>query len=154
MKESHARPSIRAQLCAVAALAGLAAGCVQYERRSSPITPTSASALVGTWASSATGSSGACGNFRWQLTDQTGTSASGTFTATCTGGVQLDGTLTATLADSTIKWTAAGTATSPSLPPCPFTLGGTAVPESDLLRVNYSGSTCLGSLSGTEVLRR
>ena len=38
---------------------------------------------------------------------------------------------------------------------CPFSLTGTAVPEGlDTIRINYNGTTCLGPVSGSEVLKK
>jgi hypothetical protein len=53
-----------------------------------------------------------------------------------------------------VNWSAAGNA-GPSGVTCPFSITGTAAPEGvDGIRVNYSGSTCLGPISGSELLKK
>lgn len=138
---------------AALALAGAAAtSCVGIERSSTPGQPTSISDLVGQWNS--TGSAGPCTNIRWQITNQTASSAGGTFSATCSG-IQLNGALSGTLNGSVVNWTSTGTATAPGIASCPFTITGTATPESPTTaRLNYSGTTCLGTLSGSELVQR
>ena len=48
------------------------------------------------------------------------------------------------------------TATGPGIPNCPISLTGTGAVEDNnrTLRLPYSGTTCLGPVSGTEVLRK
>ena len=138
--------------------ATIASGCIGYERRStlSP-TLTGSATLVGSWASSsATGlpAPSTCTNFKWNVTEQTGNTASGTFSATCAGNLQVTGTAHATLSGSTVTWNATASASVPDLPSCPITLNGTAELGVDSIRVPYSGQTCLGSVSGVEVLRK
>ena len=74
--------------------------------------------------------------------------------ATCGNNLAVAGTAEATLAGQTITWSAAGNATSAGLPTCPITLTGTAELGTDSIRVPYSGDTCLGKVSGVEVLKR
>ena len=143
------------RLASAIAAALLVTGC-DYERDST-VGPsaTGTSALVGTWSStSALPSPTACTNFRWTVTEQTGTSASGSFSATCPGDVRVNGTATGTLAGTTVSWTAQGTAAVPNVTSCAITLAGTAELAADSIRVPYSGDTCLGRVSGVEVLRR
>ncbi|MGC4085196.1 MAG: hypothetical protein QM736_24525 [Vicinamibacterales bacterium] len=48
-----------------------------------------------------------------------------------------------------------GTGTIPGFPSCAFSLSGTAhIVDSDTLQIPYSGTTCLGPVSGSETLRR
>jgi hypothetical protein len=65
------------------------------------------------------------------------------------------GNLTGTLqSESVINLTATGTMTAMGLP-CQFNLTGTGTRQSDdTMRVNYSGGYCLGTVSGTETLRK
>jgi hypothetical protein len=58
------------------------------------------------------------------------------------------------LSGSTIMWSAAGTATAEGLPSCPISLNGTAELGADSIRVPYSGDTCMGRVSGVEVLKK
>jgi hypothetical protein len=140
------------------ATVGLAtAGCIGYERKSSSLGPSSTgtAALVGTWtSSSAVPSPTACTDFRWTVTQHFGNNASGTFSATCPGDVKVSGTATGTLSGSTVTWTALGTASVPNFPSCAIALSGTAELGSDSIRVPYSGQTCLGPVSGVEILRK
>jgi hypothetical protein len=56
---------------------------------------------------------------------------------------------------STVTWTATATASAAGFPQCPIALSGTATIESDSqIRVPYTGTTCLGAVSGTELLRK
>lgn len=141
------------------ALLGGLSGCVSYERESTPASPTTiVASLVGNWSSltgtSGTTSSGPCGDIRWQVTNQSGTSANGTFSAACTGGIVLNGTAAGTLNGQVVNWTAAGTATAPGGITCPFTIVGTGNLDGDNIRVNYTATTCVGTFTGSEPLRR
>lgn len=141
-------------LCLAASTASSA--CLGYERTST-VGPsaTGVSALLGNWTSSnLVPSSSACSDFKWNVTQQTGTTASGTFSATCTGDLKVSGTASGTLSGSTVTWNANATASVPNLPSCPITLSGTAELGIDSIRVPYSGETCLGRVSGVEVLRK
>lgn len=95
-----------------------------------------------------------CSDLEWHVTSQTGTSISGDFQATCNGGITLTGTASGTLTDQVLTWQAVGTANIPDLASCPFTLNGTARLEGETIRIDYTGSTCLGPISGTEVLEK
>ena len=131
------------------------AGCVGVEHRSTPTQPTSGASLLGAWASGGLGSTAqSCGDFRWRILSQEGNSATGEFSATCRGGITLAGTISGTLSGSRLDWNAAGTAMGPSDVRCPFSLSGTGTLEGDTVRIDYRGTTCAGSISGTEILRR
>lgn len=134
-------------------LAGLGiVGCAEFERRSTPTQSTSLSDLVGQW--NATGTAGPCSNIRWQITNQTASGASGTFSATCSG-ILLNGTLNGTLNGSVVNWNSTGTATAPGVASCPFSITGTATPESTTTaRLTYNGTTCIGTFSGSELVQR
>ncbi|HXH05303.1 MAG TPA: hypothetical protein VNI83_01815 [Vicinamibacterales bacterium] len=133
----------------------LAAGCIGVERKSTT-SPSSLRSLAGVWSSeSIIPSPESCANFQWRVTEQTANSLTGTFSATCAGGLTLSGTAHGTLTTATtITWSASGVASAPGLPSCGFTLSGTAQLEGDRITVPYTGNTCLGPVSGTEVLRR
>jgi hypothetical protein len=150
-------------LCACAvAMSAMAAGCVGYESKTTtPNTPTTATpsveALVGKWQSVNTNpipSPSTCTNFVWSPTQQSPTSAAGSFSATCAGGLQVAGTASGTLSGTTITWQANGTSTAPGSPSCAITLTGTAELGVDSIRVPYSGNTCVGPVSGVEILNR
>jgi hypothetical protein len=141
---------------AAAVLFLASSACLGYERTST-LGPSSTgiAALVGSWTSTGTlPSPSSCTDFRWDVTEQTGNSVRGSFTATCPGDLRVSGTASGTLTGSTVNWTAQGTATVANLPSCAISLTGTAEIATDSVRVPYSGTTCLGPVSGTEVLRR
>jgi hypothetical protein len=139
------------------AVAAVSAACIGFERKSSVAGPSAAgiSTLLGNWTSSniiPTPSS--CTDFKWNVSEQTGTSAKGSFSATCAGDLRLSGTAQGTLSGSTVNWSATGTGNAPGLTSCNISLTGTAEIGVDSVRVPYSGTTCLGPVSGVEVLRR
>src|SRR5258706_1660556 len=97
-----------------------------------------------------------CGNFTYQIASQTSSSISGTFTAVCSGGLAIAGNVSGTLNGTAVSITVSGTANMPGISNCPFTLSGNGTIEDNgnTLRVPFTGTTCLGTVSGTEVLRR
>ncbi len=142
----------------VLALAAAAAGCAGFEHTSTTTGPTAAavSALMGSWAStsSAIPSPSSCSDFKWNATEQTATNVKGSFSATFAGVLNVSGTAQGTLNGSVITWTANGTAQAPLLPSCAITLSGTAELGANSIRVPYSGDTCLGKVSGVEILNK
>lgn len=138
----------------LALLAFAATACVEYAH-DGPTSPSGVlqSLTAGLWTSDGGINPNACGNFQWQITELTSNSAKGTFGATCAGGITLSGGADGTLNGSTLNWQAAGTAGTP-IGDCPFTLNGTANLESSGIRVNYSGNTCIGPVSGSELLKK
>lgn len=146
----------------VVALAFTFTACVEMGQKA-PTAPTSNSGIINTFSAgtykSVTAIPGTalspstCGGFEWQITSLSSTGASGTFKATCGGGITLAGTAQATLSGTnSAVWTAAGTVSSSGVT-CPFSLSGTATLEGAFVRVNYSGSSCLGPLSGSELIK-
>jgi len=97
-----------------------------------------------------------CGNFQYQIASQTPTSIAGTFTGQCGGGLTISGSASGTLNGTAVTLTATGTASMPGIPNCPFTLtgNGTVEDNGNTLRMPFTGETCLGPVSGTEVMRR
>ena len=157
---------IRMRATAVAAAIGIAAtaaACVETKHEA-PASPTQVNQAVqalatGSWTSAATAapsalSPGSCGNLEWKITSITATAASGTFKATCGGGLTLDGTAEGALNGLSADLKASGTVTGTGIA-CSFALTGTAMLEgADSVRVTYSGTTCLGPISGSEVLKK
>jgi len=142
-------------LCVAAAVSG----CVGYENKTVTTGPsgTGVAALMGSWASASAGiipSPSSCTDFKWNPTEQTSTSAKGSFSATCAGDVKFTGTATGTLAGTVISWTANANGAAPSVPSCTITLSGTAELGVDSIRIPYSGDTCMGKVSGVEILNR
>jgi hypothetical protein len=142
-------------VCAVVAVA--AAGCAGLERQSST-EPTAAgnNSLVGNWTSATLiPTPSACTDFEWVVTEQTPVSAKGSFSANCPGGLRFTGTAQGTLTTPTaLNWTAVGNATGPGMTACAITLTGSASLGTDFILVPYSGTTCLGPVSGTETLKK
>jgi hypothetical protein len=142
------------------ALAVFAAACVEA-RHEGPTSPSEVAKVLatGNWTSAATAASsalnvGTCGNLEWKITAMTDTSAAGTFKATCGGGLTLEGSAEGKLNGVTADLKASGNVLGAGMN-CPFSLTGTAVPEGlDKVRITYSGTTCLGPVSGTEVLTK
>lgn len=158
----------RALIGALALTIGTAA-CVGFERDSSSsmVAPSGGSpsggtnealSLTGVWVSQSTDefpSANSCADLQWRITSQTPTSLAGEFAATCADGVSIMGTASGHLNGSDVPMEASGTATLPGLPPCSFSLTGTGhVEGNDAIRIQYSGTSCLGPVQGEETLRR
>jgi hypothetical protein len=146
---------MRQAILAIVAAASIAsAGCFEYGRKTTG--PSSdLSELAGRWASGDLGAVvDGCGKFEWNVTQYSDTRAEGSFSAECEGNVKIDATARAELAGSIINWSANGNASAPSLPSCPISLTGTATVKGNTIEVPYSGNTCMGPVSGTEVLTK
>ena len=146
-------------LATILCFAVAASGCVGYSNKSSVTGPSSTgvAALMGNWVSagaSAIPSPATCTDFKWNPTEQTTTSAKGSFSASCAGDLKVAGTATGTLTNGVISWAANATATAPGNTSCAIALTGTAELGVESIRIPYSGSTCLGSVSGVEILNK
>ena len=108
---------------------------------------------TGLWTSNGTINPDACGNFKWSITELTGSTAKGSFSATCAGNVQLSGTAEGELSGSILNWRANGVAKT-GVGDCSFSLNGTAQLEGSSVRVNYTANTCVGTFSGSELLKK
>ena len=96
-----------------------------------------------------------CTNFRWAVTEYDVQTAKGTFSARCYGQVDITGSAQGTLNGVNVNWSATATATIQGVPEtCAISLSGVATLETDKIRIPYSGTTCVGPVSGTEVVRR
>ena len=121
---------------------------------------TAAGPMVGTWVSSAGATAlttpTSCGNFQYQITSQTATTFAGTFTALCGTNITLSGNATGEINGTAVTISATGNAAQPGAPTCAVSLSGTGTLEDNgyTLRVPFSGTTCLGPVSGTQVLRK
>ena len=133
------------------------AGCASFEHTSTTTGPsaTGVAALMGTWASasSVVPSASTCSDFKWNATEQTATRAKGSFSATCGGDLKVAGTAQGVLSGSEIMWSAEGDATTAGIA-CRITLTGTAEIGANSIRVPYSGDTCVGKVSGVEILNK
>jgi hypothetical protein len=143
----------------VVCVAVAASGCVGYENKTVTTGPSSTgvAALMGNWASASASvipAPSTCTDFKWNPTEQTATSAKGSFSATCAGDLKVTGTATGTLTGTTITWAANANAATPATPTCAIMLAGTAELGVDSIRIPYGGTTCLGPVSGVEILNR
>jgi len=159
----------------ISVLAGLvmSAGCeLQTSRSTGPsqVPDSGILSLIGTWTSApgTTGglmahvlnharttditSSSGCNSIQWIVSSQSGSSATGELRMECKSVFVL-GTGTANVSGSSVAFTLGGTATMPS-GGCTFNVSGTGALTSDTLTLPYSGTTCLGPISGNEVLQR
>jgi hypothetical protein len=134
------------------------AGCASFEHTSTTTGPsaTGVAALMGTWASASSviPSASTCSDFKWNATEQTATAAKGSFSATCAGSLKVTGVAQGTLSGSVITWSAEGDATGSDGIACRITLTGTAEIGANSIRVPYSGDTCVGKVSGIEILNK
>ena len=159
---------MRRALLLIVVIAGSAASaaCLDFlkDLTKPSVTTTTTSAadtLAGTWATtqSLPGSSGSlansCVNYSWTVTQFSGSSGSGTFAATCFGNVAVTGSASGSINGNTITWSANATGTVPNFPSCQINLSGTATLEANnKIRIPYAGTTCLGPVSGTEVIQK
>jgi hypothetical protein len=160
-------------LCAFVVTAALMTACSSESGRS-VLVPTDVSAatapshasssLLGTWTQASTFSDRAigslpspnsCSAFQFTMTSQTATQAVGNFTASCPGNLTLSGTMSGQLGGATIPIVITGVATVPGEPGCPFVLNGNGVLVTPIeLRIDYTGNTCLGPVSGSATLHQ
>lgn len=145
-------------LMAVLSSALVASGCIGFEHESTPTAPSAAGngSLLGNWSSAnLIPSPSSCTDFTWNVSEQTQLSAKGSFSATCAGDLKLTGTAQGEFTTSgTIAWSGQANATAPGLTSCNVVLSGTAELQVDSIRIPYSGDTCLGKVSGVEILKR
>lgn len=144
-------------LASALALSLVSAGCTSFEHRTTTApSATGVAAMMGNWASASSSvipSASSCSDFKWNATEQTASSAKGSFSATCAGNLKVTGTAQGTLSGSVITWSAEGDATTAGIA-CRITLTGTAELGVDSIRVPYSGDTCVGKVSGVEILNK
>jgi hypothetical protein len=126
-----------------------------------PNAPNSGStSLVGVWTSrdivSSLPSPNSCGNFQYQIANQTANSIEGTFTATCGNNLVLSARVSGQVNGTNVALTLDGSGSMQGLPLCTFKItgNGTIEDNGNTLKMPYSGTTCLGPVQGTEVLRR
>ena len=118
------------------------------------------SSLVGNWTSptSTVPSPTSCTNFQFSIATQTATTILGTFSATCgSAGMTLSGNVSGVLDNSgNVAVTATGIANVPGNSNCPFTLNGTGtlIDGGYTLTIPFTGTTCQGPVSGTQVLHK
>lgn len=145
---------------ALAAAAAVSAGCFDFSRNASSILGPTGSELAvttlgGTYRSiSSIPTADSCTNFAWSVTEKTSNSAKGNFSASCQNNtLQVAGTAEGTQTGNNIAFLVNATAVSSGVS-CAISLSGTAVIETNQVRVPYTGTSCFGSVSGTEILKR
>ena len=155
------RPLITSLICG---LTILVAGCeLTSDGQLNPSAPSQVDitpVLLGTWTSissvttgsSTSPSAQSCTDLEFTFTEQNGNFYAGTFTATCADGIELIGTASGTYVDGVMTVTGTGTTAVSGVAQCPFTLSATAQVTNSQIDVDYSVNSCLGSLSGSEVL--
>lgn len=152
------RSLLAVSLCA----ALLGAGCYSFTHESSRTSPSlaSAQALGGLWATAqsfadvgAGGITQTCTNFSWRVDEFHGNSGAGAFSATCMGILNITGSAQGSVSGTSVNWAASATASGAGVPSgCTVSLAATAQLTGGQIRIPYSGTTCLGPVSGTEVL--
>ena len=147
-------------LAALAVTAVVSAGCFDFSREASSILGPSGSqlsvtTLAGTYRSiSSIPTADSCTNFAWSVTEKTSNSAKGNFSASCqNNSLQVAGTAQGTQTGNNIAFIVNATAVSGGVS-CAISLSGTAVVETNQVRVPYTGTSCFGNVSGTEILKR
>jgi hypothetical protein len=88
------------------------------------------------------------------VTQTSGNTATGTFSATCFGNVNVSGNASGSLNNNVLTWSAAATAVVPGVTNCAIALSGTAQMVGETIQIPYSGTTCLGPVSGTQTLKK
>jgi hypothetical protein len=165
------KSSVTAAAILAACLAGMGCGfqhSTSVTSPTAPSTPTPASggapsagtqSLVGVWTSldapPAVPSPNTCGNFQYQIASQTASAVSGTFTAIC-GNLVVSGFANGQLSGTNVTIGVNGSGAMSGIPICLFNVTGNGSIEDGgyTLRIPYTGTTCLGPVHGTEVLRR
>ncbi len=147
-------------LAALAVIAVVSAGCFDFSRNATSIlAPTGSvlavTTLAGTYRSiSSIPTADSCTNFAWTVTEKTSNSAKGNFSASCQNNtLQVAGTAQGTQTGNDIAFLVNATAVSSGVS-CAISLSGTAVVETNQVRVPYTGTSCFGNVSGTEILKR
>jgi hypothetical protein len=116
------------------------------------------SPFAGTWASPTINglpNIGSCSDLQWQISNLSATEVAGTVTAVCAGSVTVTANLTGKLnGNDVVDLTANGQAVAFGIT-CGFGLTGVGTRQTaDSVKLDYQGTTCLGPVSGSEILRR
>jgi hypothetical protein len=118
----------------------------------------SAPAAAGTWASPALAglpNLTSCSNLQWQISSQSTTAVTGTVSAVCGGVVNVAANLSGQMTGAdVVSLSANGQAVGLGLT-CVFSLNGTGhMQGNDAIKLDYTGTTCIGPVSGSETLHR
>src|SRR5258706_8736171 len=119
---------------------------------------TSGAAAAGTWASPTIAglpNISTCTNLQWQISSQSATSVAGNVSAVCGGVVNVNANLSGRMTGSdVVNLEANGQAVGLGIT-CPFSLNAVGhMQGNDAMRLDYQGTTCLGPVSGSEMLQR
>ena len=143
-----------------AAVSVVSAGCIEFSRNAGELVGPSTSqlavsTLAGTYRSiTSLPSPDSCTNFSWSVTEKTANSARGNFSASCQNNtLQVAGTAQGTQTGQDIAFQVTATASAAGVS-CAISISGTAVVETNQVRVPYTGTSCFGNVSGTEILKR
>ncbi|HMD33949.1 MAG TPA: hypothetical protein VKH42_03225 [Vicinamibacterales bacterium] len=146
----------------IAAASVVAAGCVQHSNTvdmpgttTSPSGTSAGPSLIGLWTTATQSTGSTCQNFQFQITSQTASSVAGTFAATC-AGYPVTGSANGTMNGNNVTINVSGAGSVSGVPVCPFqfTSNATIQDNGDTIVLPYSGTTCLGPISGTQTLHR
>jgi hypothetical protein len=118
----------------------------------------SAPAAAGTWASPTIAglpNIASCSDLQWQISSLSATAVAGSVSAICGGVVNVTANLSGQMSGTDlVTLSANGQAVGLGLT-CPFSLNGTGhMQGSDAMRLDYQGMTCIGPVSGSEMLQR
>ena len=149
-------------LASVAAASILAAGCVEHSNTvdmpgttTSPSGTASGPSLIGLWTTATQSSGSTCQNFQFQITSQTSNAIAGTFSATC-AGYPVTGSANGTMNGNNVTINLNGAGAVSGVAVCPFQLTSNATIQDNgnTIVLPYSGTTCLGPISGSQTLHR
>jgi hypothetical protein len=149
-------------LLGFAAASVLAAGCVQHSNMvDMPGNPTSPSgaptgpSLIGLWTTATQSAGSTCQNFQFEITSQTSDAVAGTFSAMC-AGYPIAGNASGTMNGNNVTINVSGAGSVSGVPVCPFQLTSNATIQDNgnTIVLPYSGTTCLGPISGSQTLHR
>jgi hypothetical protein len=158
----------------IIAMSVLLAGC-EFQKKDSLLLPTAPStvgsvsstaviaavpevAAVGTWTSPAIvglPNIASCSNLEWQISNLSPATVSGNISALCGGIVEVTANVSGEMqASDVVNLAAVGKAVGLGIT-CPFSLSGVGhIQGSDAMRLDYQGTTCVGPVSGSEMLQR
>ena len=146
----------------LAAAAILATGCVEHSNTvdmpgstTSPSGTSTGPSLIGLYTTATQSAGSTCQNFQFQITSQTANSIGGTFAATC-AGYPINGNASGTMNGNNVTINVSGAGSVSGVAVCPFQLTSNATIQDNgnTIVLPYTGTTCLGPISGTQTLHR
>jgi len=142
----------------IAAASILAVGCVQHSNTvDMPTSPsgTSTGSMIGLWTTATQSAGSTCQNFQFQITSQSANAIAGTFAATC-AGYPITGSANGTMNGNNVTMNVSGAGAVSGVAVCPFQLTSNATIQDNgnTIVLPYSGTTCLGPISGSQTLHK